>query len=122
VNLLVKYAEIFSPRVAISAISSAVGAAGFALDIFGIDSFFLSSRSPGRNQMVVLTIRIISDFEDDRTQGIAAPTYCAELFRIIAPLVHQVSLVKDLLRLFEANAVSSLYLTAFPAVKIEARI
>ena len=72
--------------------------------------------------MVVFTIGVIPDLEYDRIQVATAPTYCAELLRIIAPMVHQVSLVKDLLRLFEVNAVSSLYLTAFPAVKIEARI
>jgi hypothetical protein len=72
--------------------------------------------------MVVLTVRVISDFEDDRTQGVAAPTDCAELFWIAAPLVHQVSLVKDLLRLLQANAVLSFDLTAFSADEVEARI
>jgi hypothetical protein len=87
VNLLVKYAEISSPRDAMSAISSAVGAPGLALDVLGINLFFLLGRLPRCDQVIVLALGIVPDFEDNGTQQTAAPTDCTKLFRIIVLLV-----------------------------------
>jgi hypothetical protein len=72
--------------------------------------------------MTVFALGVVPHFEYHGTQNATAPTDCTELFRIVALLVYQVSLVKDLLRFFEANAVFSLYLTAFLADEVEARI
>jgi hypothetical protein len=72
--------------------------------------------------MTVLALGVFPHFEYHGTQNTTAPTDCTELFRIVVLLVYQVSLVKDLLRLFEADAVLSLDFTAFPAIKVEARI
>lgn len=88
VNLLVKYAEMSFPCDAMSAISSAVGAPGLTLDVLGIDTFFLFGRLPGCDQVIVLALGIVPDFEDDGTQQTAAPTDCTKLFRIIVLLVN----------------------------------
>jgi hypothetical protein len=72
--------------------------------------------------MVVFALGVIPDLEYGRTQDAAAPTNCTKLFRVVVLFVYQISLIKDLLRLFEANAVSSLYLTGLLAVEVEARI
>jgi hypothetical protein len=71
-----------------SAISSAVGASDLVLDVLGIDAFFLLSRLPGCDQVIVLTLGIVPDFEDDGTQQTAAPTDCTKLFWIIVLLVN----------------------------------
>jgi hypothetical protein len=72
--------------------------------------------------MVVFALGVIPDLEYDRTQHTTAPTDRTELFRIVVLLVHQVSLIKDLLRLFKANAVLSFDVTALPAIELAARI
>jgi hypothetical protein len=95
VKLFVKYAETSSPRVALSAISSAVGPAAFALDVFGIDLFFLLGRFPGGDQVIVFAFGVVPNFEDDGTHKAATPTYCTELFRIVVLLVDQIGLVKN---------------------------
>jgi hypothetical protein len=101
VNLLVKYLEMSWPRVAISAISSAVG----RLDVFGITLFFLRCRFPSHNQMVVFPFAVVPELENDRAQPTTAPSDSAELLRIVALPVDHISLVEDLLGLFEADLV-----------------
>jgi hypothetical protein len=72
--------------------------------------------------MAVFALGVFPHFENNGTQNTTAPTDCTELFRIVVLLVYQVSLIEDLLRLFEADAVLSFDVTAFPAVDVEARI
>src|ERR1039458_229078 len=71
VNLLLKWAEISSPRDAISAISSAVRV---FLDVFSIALLFLFGRFPGGNEVVVFALGVMLDLEDDRTEATSAPT------------------------------------------------
>ena len=60
VKRFVKYGDTSSARDAISAISSAVS---FVLDVLRIRLFFLSSRLPGSNQVVVVAFGIPAYFE-----------------------------------------------------------
>jgi hypothetical protein len=72
--------------------------------------------------MAVFAFRVLPHFEYHGAQNTTAPTDCTELFRIVVLLVYQVSLVKDLLRLCEADAVLSFDVMAFLAVEVKARI
>jgi hypothetical protein len=60
---LVKNFETSSPRVAISAISSAVGE---GLDLFGIGFLLLFGCFPGGYQTIKLSLAVFPDLEDDR--------------------------------------------------------
>jgi hypothetical protein len=99
--LFVKYEEIFSPRAAISAISSAPG---IFLDIFGIALFLLPGGLPCGNQVITFPPGVPPDFEDHRAKMNAAPSDCAKLFRTVILLVDNVSLIEDLLRFLQADA------------------
>jgi hypothetical protein len=92
-----------------------------ALRVFGIALLFLPGRFPGRYQMVVFALGIMSDLEDNRTEAAAAPSDCAKLFRIISLSVNQIRLVKDLLRFFQADPMFSLYIPALPPIELEAQ-
>jgi hypothetical protein len=72
--------------------------------------------------MKVLAGRITPDLEDHGTETSAAPTNGAELLRIVVLAVNQVCLVENLLRLFQADSVSSLDSPALRFVELEARI
>ena len=72
--------------------------------------------------MIIFALGVRPDFEDDGTQQSATPPDCTELFRIVILLVNQIRLVKDLLRLFQADAVFPLYITIFIVLKVKARI
>jgi hypothetical protein len=117
VNLLVKCADTSSPREAIPASSSAVGV---LLDVFGIAMLFLTGGFPGRHQMVVFPLGVTPDLEDDRAKVAATPPDCTKLFRIVIPLVNQVNLVEDLLRLFQADAMFSFDVPALLQYPLEA--
>jgi hypothetical protein len=116
VNLLEKYAEMSSPRDAISAISSALGV---LLDVLGIALLLLIGSLPPGDQPVIFTFRILSDLKDDGTQAAAAPSNCAMLFRVIAFLVNQVRLIEDLLRLFQADAMLPFDFFALFPIEVE---
>src|ERR1017187_8734138 len=118
VNWLVKWAEMSSPRDAISAISSAVA---IFLDVLAIALYLLFCRFPGCHQMIKLACGVMPDFKDDGTQEAAAPTDGTKLLRIVALLVDQVRLIEDLLRLLQADPVLPLDLPAFLSIKLEAR-
>src|ERR1700691_1242661 len=106
-----------SPRVAISAISSAVAV---FLDVLGIALSLLFRRFPGRDQMVELARGVVPDLKDDGTQEPAAPSDGTKLFRIVALLVGQVRLIEYLLRLQQADPVLPLDLPALLSVELEA--
>ncbi len=62
---------MFSPREALSAISSALIR---ALDVFEIALLLLFGGLPGGHQVIVLAIRIAPDSEDHGTEAAPAPT------------------------------------------------
>jgi len=62
------------------------------------------------------------DLEDHRTKAPATPTDGTELFRIVVPLVDQVRLVEDLLRLLQADAVLTLDGPALRFIEDEAHL
>ena len=72
--------------------------------------------------MEVFTFIVMPDLEYHRTQTPTRPTNCTELFRVVVLLVHQVGLIKDLLRLLKADAVFSFHITAFLSAVDAARI
>lgn len=119
VNLLVKYAEISSPRDAFSAIASADSP---LLRVFGIALLLLFRRFPRGDEMVVFSLFVMPDLKYDGTEASSAPTNGAELFRVIVLLVNQVSLLENLLRLFQADTVFLLYGPAFQPVELKTRI
>jgi hypothetical protein len=118
VNLLVKCAEISSPREALSAISSAGTG---ALDILGIVLLLLLGRFPSGDQMVVFAVRITPDFENHGTEARPTPADGTELCRVFVLPVNDIRLVEDLLGLFQTYAVSSLDIPALRFVELEAR-
>jgi hypothetical protein len=83
---------------------------------------FLFGRFPSRDQVVVFAFCVMPDLEDHRTKASTTPADCTELFRIVILLVDQVSLVEDLLRFFQADAVPSLDGPALRSIENEARI
>jgi len=101
-NSLVKWLEISSPRVAISAISSGEGP---RLDLIGIGFLFLSRRFPGGDQTIRFSRRISPDLKDNGTQATAGPTNRTILLRIVTLPVDQIDLIKNLLRLLQADSV-----------------
>ena len=105
-NLPVKYVEIFSPRDAFSAISSADTG---DLDVLGIALLLLFGRLPGSDQTVILSIAVLPYLANNRTKASAAPANCAELLRIVVLPVDQVGLIEDFLRLLQADAVFLFY-------------
>jgi hypothetical protein len=119
VNLLVKYTEISSPRDAISAISPALGF--FFSDVFGIALFFLPGGLPRGNEVIILPLGVMPDFEDHRTKPAATATDCAKLIRIVILLVDDAGLIEDFLRFLQADAVSLLDGPALLPVKPEPR-
>jgi len=108
VNWLVKNFETSSPRVAILAISSAEGD---RLDLFGIGFLFLFGRFPSGDQTIQFSPRVSPDLEDDGAEPAASPADRTKLFRIVTPPIHQVGLIENLLRLFQADSVSPQYLS-----------
>ena len=72
--------------------------------------------------MVVFSFVVIPDLKNHRTEASPAPADCTELFVIIVLSVNQVCLVENLLHLFQADTVPSLYSLAFQSVKFDARI
>jgi hypothetical protein len=70
--------------------------------------------------MVEITLRILPDLEDYRTEAPATPANRTELFRIVVLLVDQVCLIEYLLRLLQANTVFSPYGAALGSVELEA--
>src|SRR5258706_5379483 len=110
VNLFVKNSDTSCPREAISAISSALTT---PLDVFGIGLLFSLGCDPGRDQVMILTLRATPDLKYNGTQAASAPTDCSKLFRIIVLLVHHVHLVEDLLRLWQPLAVRYFFLAYF---------
>jgi hypothetical protein len=72
--------------------------------------------------MVVLALGIMPDFEYYRTQPTTAPSNSTKLLRIVILLVDQVSLVKNLLRLFETYTVFTPDIRVFWLFKVEPRI
>ena len=62
--------------------------------------------------MVVLTLRVMSNLKDHRTEAPAAPSDCAKLFWVVVFLVDEVNLIEYFLRLLQADAV--LYLRRSP--------
>lgn len=55
--------------------------------------------------MIILAVGVVSDLEDHGAQTSATPSNRAELLRVITLPVNQISLVKNLLNFFEADAV-----------------
>ena len=70
--------------------------------------------------MVVLAIRIVTDLKDDRAQTAAAETDRAELLRVAASSVDQISLIEYLLRVFKAEAMLPLDVPAFLCIEFQA--
>jgi len=62
------------------------------------------------------------DLEDHRTKAPANQPNGTELFRIVVPLVDQVRLVEDLLRLLQADAVFTLDGAALRFIEDEAHL
>lgn len=60
--------------------------------------------------MVIFPFGIVPDLEDHGTQAPAAPPDRAELLGVLVLLVNQISLIENLLSLFEADAVLPLNL------------
>lgn len=70
--------------------------------------------------MVVFARRIMPDLENHRTEAATTPSSCAELFRIVTPVVYQVHLIEYLPSLFQADAMFSFGIPALLLIEIEA--
>lgn len=55
--------------------------------------------------MVIFTLGILPNFKNNRTEAIVAPADRTKLLRFIAPLVHQIDRVENLLRFLQTDAV-----------------
>jgi hypothetical protein len=84
--------------------------------------FFLLSRFPGRDQLIVFAIGVVPDFVDNGTKQITTPTDGTELFRVVIFLIDQVRLIEDLPRFFETDAMFPFDVAAFLTAEVEARI
>jgi hypothetical protein len=60
------------------------------------------------------------NFKNNRTEAIVAPADRTKLLRIVTPLVHQIDLIENLLRLIQTDAVLPLNLTALRRIELEA--
>ena len=69
--------------------------------------------------MVVFALRVMPDLENHGADAPPAPTNSAKLLRIVVLLVNQVRLVKDFLRLLQADAMFLLDGPALRFVKFE---
>ena|SRR5579863_3928972 len=108
-----------SPRDALSAISSADNG---GLDVFGIALLFLFSRPPGCDKVVVFALRVMPDLKNHGTKASIAPANGTELFRIVVLLVDQVDLIKNLLRLTQADTMLLFDGAALGFIELEADI
>jgi hypothetical protein len=75
---------------------------------------------PHGHQVVIFAFGIVPDFKNNGTEAITAPADRTKLLRVIAPLVHQVDLIENLLRLLQTDAVLPLNLTALRRIELEA--
>ncbi len=70
--------------------------------------------------MVIFSVGIVPDLEDDGVQRAAAPSNCTILFRVFPLLIDNVQLIEYLLRIFQADPVFPFNLLALPGVELEA--
>ena len=70
--------------------------------------------------MVIFALGIVPNFKNNGTKAIATPTNRTKLLRIIAPSVHQIDLVENLLRFLQTDAVLPLDITALRRMELEA--
>jgi hypothetical protein len=71
--------------------------------------------------MIVFAVRIPPDLEGDGTKAPAAPADGAKLARVVAFLANQIRLIKNFLRLLEADAVFMFDSPALRCIKLKAR-
>jgi hypothetical protein len=72
--------------------------------------------------MIILTFGIVPDFKYHSAYTIAAPPNGTKLIWIVIALVHQISLVENLSRLLETNAMFSSDGFIFCPIEVKARI
>jgi len=74
------------------------------LRVFFIKLFLLPRCFPQGNQVVVLSLRILSHFKDDGVKPVSNPPDGTVLLRPVRTLIQVIWVREDLLRRFEANS------------------